>query len=182
MSTILPWVLAAIGLGALCMVLFIWAILARKFSVLYAALVVLAFAGLAGAVAMYRFAERSVDELRALTTPRTGPEVYTALFGPPDPCVHLIAFDDALLPKLDNVIHLHARTCPAEVRRILATATYTRDSTAAYAADNVPARFATTLLGSDAITLQATLLEGKHWRTLHLRADSTALIVHDIAD
>jgi hypothetical protein len=182
MSTILPWVLGAIVLGALCMVLLIWAILARKFSVLYVALAVLALAGLTAAVAMYRFAERSVDELHALATPRTGPEIYAALFGTPDTCVRIIAFDDALLPKLDNVIHLHARTCPAEVRRILATTTYTRDTTALTSANNAPPRFATALLGSDALTLQATLQEGKHWRTLHLRADSTALIVHDIVD
>jgi hypothetical protein len=183
MSSILPWVLVAISLGALCMVLLIWAILARKFSILYVALGILALAGLAAAMAMYRLAERSVDELRNLATPRTGEQIYDALFGPAtDACVRIIAFDDAVIPKLDNVIHLHAHTCPAEVRRILASTPYTRDSTELSSADNVPARFATALLGSDAITLQATLEEGKHWRTLHLRADSSALIVHDIAD
>lgn len=165
------------------MVLLIWAILARKFSILYVALGILALAGLAAAMAMYRLAERSVDELRNLATPRTGEQIYDALFGPAtDACVRIIAFDDAVIPKLDNVIHLHAYTCPAEVRRILASATYTADSTAAYAADDSPARFATALLGSDAITLQATLLDGEHWRTIHLRSDSSALIVHDIAD
>jgi hypothetical protein len=163
------------------MVLLIWAILARKFSVLYVALTVLALAGVAGAVAMYRFAERSVDELHALATPRTGPEIYAALFGTPDTCVRIIAFDDALLPKLDNVIHLHAGTCPGEMRRILRQCEHDASLLNAVGSSK-DARYDPSLLGDSVLTLTCTVTEGRHWRTLYVKRDSSELIVLDVLD
>jgi hypothetical protein len=52
---------------------------------------------------------------------RTGNEIYTALFGPPEQnCVEVINKMDQTVPRLDSCIWLEFKTCPSEVKRILA--------------------------------------------------------------
>lgn len=182
MSPLLSWVIAAFALGAFSMVLFISAIVAKRFSLLYLAIGVLALAGISGAYVVYRVAERSVDGVRELITPRSGEAIYADLFGAPMPgSVQIIAHDDAQLPKLDNTIHLRLRIQPPELRRILSAADYSAEGTGS-SPDERKTDFDPGSLGPDHIDLHATITEGRHWRSLYLSADSTELIVVDVVD
>lgn len=183
MSTIVTWIVVSIVLGVICLALAIMAIAKRQLGYLYGSLGALGLATLCAAMALFRTAERSVEELRAYTTPRSGPEIYAALFGPPiNNCVQVLLHDDALVPKLDNVIRLHVRTCPEEIRRIVAQGRYTQESSMklSYTAENEA--YSIHQLGEDATTLNWTVSDGRHWRTLHFRPDSTELIIIDILD
>jgi hypothetical protein len=183
MSTILTWMVAAIMLGALCLALAFTAIAKRRMAYLYGSFGVLGLAILCAAMAFYLTAERTVAELRAYATPRSGADIYAALFGPPiNKCKQVLDHDDALIPKLDNVIRLHVRTCPEELRRIVAQGRYTEESSMklSYTAENEA--YSIHQLGEDATTLNWTVSDGRHWRTLHFRPDSTELIVIDILD
>lgn len=182
MSPLLSWVIAAFALGAFSMVLFISAIVARRFSLLYLAIGVLALAGISGAYVVYRVAERSVDGVRELITPRSGEAIYADLFGAPVPgSVSIIAHDDAHLPKLDNTIHLRARIDRRELQRLLSTADYRADGDA-LAPNDRKSTFDPASLGAGHIGLHATITEGRHWRSLYLSADSSEMIVVDVAD
>jgi hypothetical protein len=56
--------------------------------------------------------------------PRTGEEIYTALFGRARPgCVRIIHYQDQIVPRLDCCIWLEFSACPAEIRRIAANDT-----------------------------------------------------------
>jgi hypothetical protein len=182
MSPLLSWVIAAFALGAFSMVLFISAIIAKRFSLLYLAIGVLALAGISGAYVVYRVAERSVDGVRDLITPRSGEAIYADLFGAPMPgSVTIIAHDDAHLPKLDNTIHLRARIDRNELRRLLSTAEYRTEGNA-LRPDDKKTTFDPASLGAGHIRLHATITEGRHWRSLYLSADSSEVIVVDVAD
>lgn len=182
MSSLLSWVIAAFALGAFSMVLFISAIIAKRFSLLYLAIGVLALAGISGAYVVFRLAERSVDGVRELVAPRSGEAIYADLFGAPVPgSVSIVAHDDAHLPKLDNTIHLRVRIQRPELHRILSTADYSQEGQEV-SPDGVKNTFDPNSLGPDHIGLHATIIEGRRWRSLYLSADSTELIVVDVAD
>ncbi|TXH26700.1 MAG: hypothetical protein E6Q99_04280 [Elusimicrobia bacterium] len=182
MSPLLSWVIVAFALGAFSMVLFISAIVAKRFSLLYLAIGVLALAGISGAYVIYRVAERSVDGVRELFTPRTGEAIYADLFGAPIPgTVQVTAYDDAQLPKLDIAIHLRRRIQRPELRRILSAANYSPEGTGSSPDDRKPT-YDPSSLGPDHIDLHATISEGRHWRSLYLSADSSEVIVVDVAD
>jgi hypothetical protein len=183
MSTILTWMVAAIILGALCLALAFTAIAKRRMAYLYGSLGVLGVAILCAAMAFYLTAERSVAELRAYATPRSGADIYAALFGPPiNKCMQVLDHDDALIPKLDNVIRLHVRTCPEELRRILAQGSYLAEMSTDLTGSKLDPAFSVEQLGPGVLTSNWTVTEGRHWRTLHYRPDSTELIVIDILD
>jgi hypothetical protein len=182
-STILTWIIASIVLGLSGLALAFLAIARRRLGYLYGSLGVLGLATLCGAMALYITAERSVEELRAFITPRSGAEIYAALFDPPiNKCMQVLDHDDALIPKLDNVIRLHVRTCPEELRRILAQGSYLEEKTTDLNGAKLDRSFSVDQLGPGVVTSNWTVTEGRHWRTLHYRPDSTELIVIDILD
>lgn len=182
MSPILVGIVVALALGASSMVLFIASILTRRFSLLYAALATFALAGLSGTYAAYLIANRAIDEVRTLASPRSGEEIYGSLFGTPAPgSVQVIAYKDALLPALDDTILLRVTTTAAELRRVLGTAEYTFAGTMLDPAGD-SGHFDPGSLGPDHVGLHATISEGRHWRSLYFSTDSTNMIVVEVSD
>jgi hypothetical protein len=52
--------------------------------------------------------------------PRTGNEIYFALFGKTESkCLKVLNHQDQVIPKIDYAIQLHFETCPNELKRIL---------------------------------------------------------------
>jgi hypothetical protein len=67
------------------------------------------------------FVSKTYRTVTTMFRPRTGDEIYTALFGlGSNGCVRVIDYQDQILPKIDYAIWLHFKTCPAELSRILA--------------------------------------------------------------
>jgi len=80
----------------------------------------------------YIIASKAYDRVKnvKLNNPfkaRTGNEIYTALFGSPEQnCVDVINKMDQTIPRLDCCIWLEFKTCPSELKRIIALQPYKR--------------------------------------------------------
>lgn len=59
--------------------------------------------------------------------PRTGIEIYEALFGKSETyCIHVLNYQDQVVPKIDYAIWLNVKSCPAELKRILGKHTFSK--------------------------------------------------------
>ncbi len=68
---------------------------------------------------IYMMASKSYRKVTGLFEPRTGDEIYHALFGQPCDCVKMLRAQDQEVPIIDYAIWLQAETCPEELERIL---------------------------------------------------------------
>ena len=101
-------------------VFFFIAIAKKKMPLFYIALV-LSFVGVGtGLFAGYTFLYKSYIKISDAFKPRTGAEIYAALFdGKPDKCTVVLEKQDQIIPVIDVAIYLHFKTCEAELNRIL---------------------------------------------------------------
>jgi len=68
----------------------------------------------------YLLLNKSYHKVTETLRPRTGDEIYSALFGKPEnKCVKVLNYQDQIVPKIDYAIWLHFETCPQELKRIL---------------------------------------------------------------
>jgi hypothetical protein len=68
----------------------------------------------------FKFASKSYNKVTEILRPRTGDEIYVALFGKGQiECIKIINYQDQVVPKIDYSIWLHFETCPSELRRVL---------------------------------------------------------------
>lgn len=120
--------------------------------------------------------------------PRTGSEIYAAFFGETPACVTVTDHRDQVIPKVDTGISLRVKTCPQEIRRIVAMAPYTVARGASRNADRVIGGsdaigpFAPENLGDSITTYHWVVQEGRNWRWLYVNHDSTEAIMVDILD
>jgi hypothetical protein len=126
-GTITSGVLLAVSGAALG-----WGILTRRKRLIgLSGVVLLLFLGSA-AVTGYKlvsktYAKVSKDysEVEDAFRPRTGEEIYAALFGKPGrDCVQIRRYQDQIVPRIDYAIWLHFDTCPEELTRVLRQADY----------------------------------------------------------
>jgi hypothetical protein len=68
----------------------------------------------------YRLVNKSYNKVANMLKPRTGDEIYDALFDRRKTnCVKVLNYQDQVVPKIDYAIWLHFKTCPEELKRIL---------------------------------------------------------------
>lgn len=73
-----------------------------------------------GGLAFYKTAIKVRAKVTETFKPRSGDEIYAALFGKPDTaCVQILHSQDQKIPRIDYAIWLHFKTCPNELHRIL---------------------------------------------------------------
>lgn len=69
---------------------------------------------------VFSFISKTYSKVTDTLRPRTGNEIYNALFGMPiTNCVKVLNYQDQVVPKIDYAIWLHFETCPVEFKRIL---------------------------------------------------------------
>ncbi len=87
-----------------------------KLIAIFSFIAFLSLTGLTG----YKFVTKSYHKITDTLKPRTGNEIYDALFGKPKSgCVTVLNSQDQTIPKIDYAIWLHFETCPEELNRIL---------------------------------------------------------------
>ncbi|MBK8613367.1 MAG: hypothetical protein IPN85_07710 [Flavobacteriales bacterium] len=186
MVTILFWSALAVVCALACAGLLIVAIRQRKVAFVVAAVTVFLVGGYCGFRAVHEILQRSRTKLALALEPRSGPEIYAALFGGSvGDCVVITDHQDQVVPKLDTAIRLRMRTCPAELKRILQQGPYILERSAIAAVlveAEPPDRFAPALLGDTILRFQWTITEGKQWRTIYAKPDSTEAICVDVLD
>jgi hypothetical protein len=68
----------------------------------------------------YKMITKTYIKVTQYLKPRTGEEVYAAVFGlPQNNCVKIQDYQDQVIPKIDYAIWLHFQSCPEELKRIL---------------------------------------------------------------
>lgn len=68
----------------------------------------------------FKFVSKTYNKITETLKPRTGDEIYVALFGKQQtPCVKIINYQDQIVPKIDYEIWIYFETCPSELNRIL---------------------------------------------------------------
>jgi hypothetical protein len=173
---------AALGIG-------IYGLLKRKKRILYLAVASALLCLLVAGGTIYRTFYKSYRHVAEAIRPRNGAEIYSALFGrSPLACTQVLAAQDQVVPKIDYAIWLHYRTCPQELKRVLAQHPYAREVVAtASPLPMVPngeavAWFRPKLLGDSVIVYEYTTLNGRSNRKFWTSPDSTNVFYQDILD
>lgn len=116
--------LAALSFAAFIALVF-FGIIRKNKNLIYGSIIVffvfVGFAGWAG----YTFLSKSYNKVAEMLRPRTGPEIYKALFGEPlVDCVKVIHYQDQVIPRMDYAIALEFQVCKKEFERLLSLQDY----------------------------------------------------------
>ncbi len=128
MKEIIIWLVVTVIALVVFIVTFIVGLRRKRRRVVLVSIVVFILGLCSGLWTMYLFTGRSYNRLTEIFRPRTGIEIYTALFGQPvNDCVEVLHYQDQIVPKIDYAIWLHFKTCPEELRRILSLHDFTTE-------------------------------------------------------
>src|SRR5438552_19163555 len=92
----------------------------KKRRFVFISIAVLFFSICSGSLTAYLFVSKSYNRITNTLKPRTGQEIYVALFGTThNNCVKILDYQDQTIPKIDYAIWLNFESCPEELKRIL---------------------------------------------------------------
>lgn len=188
MKEILTWTIISVILLLFFAITMIYGLIRKKRKLIITSLLtlVLIFAGASWTI--YLIASKSYDKVSDALAPRTGQEIYSALFGPTtNSCVKVLHYQDQNVPVLDYAIWLHFETCPNEVQRILQQHDYTseRQSTKGWnnsgplAGDNW---FKPELMGDSVLLFTYKKDDCGNYQEIYLSMDSTEAFCKDVFD
>jgi len=73
-----------------------------------------------GTWSIYTVTRKTYHKISEAGKSRNGEEIYESLLGKPETnCVEIIEYQDQIIPRIDDAIYLHLKTCPKELERIL---------------------------------------------------------------
>lgn len=167
----------------------IWGILKKKRSLIIISVIAfIAFLG-SGVYTGYNIAAKSYNKIADVLGPRSGDEIYDALFDKRQTnCVRVLNYQDQVVPKIDYAIWLHFETCPAEVRRILSRFEFSEQRIAIMSTDaeipqgQVHPWFSPKTLGDTAMLYEYTSSDHRNIQTIWVNLDSTRAFCRDIYD
>jgi hypothetical protein len=121
--------------------------------------------------------------------PRTGIEIYSALFGKPESnCVKVLNYQDQIIPRMDFAIILQLQTCPTEFKRILSRREFRLEKLPTKNwSEDVPLGvhldwFKPKALGDTILVFEHASEDGRNIQTFWASLDSTTVFYRDIAD
>lgn len=185
-----------IGLSILASLLFgaaLWlgfyGLLKRYRQRLYVAVASLLLCTLVAGWTAYRTFSKSYRHVAEAVRPRTGAEIYQALFGQSTvACTRVLAAQDQVVPRIDYAIWLHFTTCPSEFKRLLARHPFDggKEPTAQWlesipGADNIP-WFRPQAMGDTILVYEYATERSRNIQTFWASHDSTEVFYRDIAD
>ncbi len=121
MREVIGLLLLASSVSAVALGLLFYGLVKHRQRAIYAAGAGLLLGGLLASGAFFLAGKKTYRRAAEAVRPRSGEEIYTALFGPAQPgCVRVLHYQDQVVPRLDCCIWLEFSTCPAEIKRIIA--------------------------------------------------------------
>lgn len=141
-----------------------------------------------GVYSGHRFVTKSYNRISKLLKPRTGDEIFEALFGKPKiDCIKVLNYQDQVIPKIDYAIWLHFKTCPDELVRIISLHKYEMNkvSTKSFkwkgplANDNW---FKPELMGDSIMVFNCRKDDYGNEQTIYCKLDMTEVFCIDILD
>jgi len=137
----------------------------------------------------YKFVNKSYNKVTSTFKPRTGDEIYDALFDKRKfDCVTVLNKQDQVVPKIDYAIWLHFEACPEELKRILSRHEFTSEklSTKGWNGKIPYAEtlewFNPTTLGDTIVVYEYSTNNNRNIQTIWASIDSTKAFVRDILD
>ncbi len=137
----------------------------------------------------FKFVSKTYNKVAETLRPRTGDEIYDALFDKrQSDCIKILNFQDQIVPKIDYAIWLHFETCPDELKRILSKHEFKREkvSTAKWnkkiSLNETIAWFNPKTLGDTILVYKYSTNDSKNIQTIWANLDSTIVFVRDIFD
>lgn len=143
---------------------------------------------LIGGYSGYKFASKSYNKIAATFKPRTGLEIYIALFGKPEyNCLNVVHWQDQTVPKIDYAIWLEFQTCPEELERIVSIHKFDRktisskDISKKQPAHNVN-WFSPQTLGDSVIVYEYKKDDYGNGQTIYTNLEQTKVYCIDVQD
>lgn len=158
----------------------------RRKLIIISIFIFIIFVGFGGWTGM-TIAKKSINKVKEALKPRTGKEIYVALFGDPkNDCIKVISKQDQEFPVIDYAIWLHFETCPSELERILSQHDYDYNklSTTDWSGD-IPYGetidwFNPKSIGDTVLVFEYSTNNSKNIQTLWTSLDSTVVYCRDI--
>lgn len=134
----------------------------------------------------YQFMSKSVQKVSNALKPRTGEQIYDALFGNRETkCVKVLHKRDQVIPRIDDAIWLEFETCPEELKRILSKHKFTAEKLSTQEWDpRIPYGetlewFNPTNLGDTIMVYEYSTPDNRNFQTIWSNLDSTRAFVRD---
>jgi hypothetical protein len=154
---------------------------------LTALLLFFAFIGLT-AWTGFQFVSKTYNKVAETLRPRTGDEIYDALFDKRQTdCIKILNFQDQVVPKIDYAIWLNFETCPDEMKRILSLHDFKIEvvSTSGWDTEGPLAHenwFKPEILGDSILVFTYKKDEYGNGQYIYSSLDSSKVFVKDILD
>jgi hypothetical protein len=156
-----------------------------KWNALFLLVVFICLAGFT----VFKFVTKSYNTMVEILKPRTGDEIYDALFGRRQTdCVKILNFQDQIIPKIDYAIWLYFETCPEELKIVLSKHEFNvkKFSTADKWNEKITYGgtewFNPTILGDTIIIYEYSTADNRNIQTIWTNSDSTKVFVRDMLD
>ena len=137
----------------------------------------------------FRFVTKSYNKVADTLKPRTGDEIYDALFDKrQSDCIKIIRYQDQVVPNIDYAIWLHFEICPNELKRILSRHEFTTDKLPTKDWNSkIPYGetldwFNPTTLGDTIMVYEYSTNNSRSIQTIWASLDSTKVFCRDILD
>jgi energy-coupling factor transporter transmembrane protein EcfT len=136
----------------------------------------------------FKFVSKTYNKVTETLRPRTGDEIYDALFGKRKTnCIKILNYQDQVIPKIDYAICLHFETCPAEMKRILAKHNFKMEKQATKGWNNTGPLanenwFKPESLGDSVLVFKYSKDDYGNGQTIYSSVDSTRIFCIDILD
>ncbi|MFM2048763.1 MAG: hypothetical protein RI955_1311 [Bacteroidota bacterium] len=136
----------------------------------------------------YLFVTKSYNKVAQVFKPRTGEEIYSALFGKTNSnCLQVVNYQDQVVPKIDYAIWLHFTICPNELKRILKLHDFEfkKQSTKGWQTDGPSANekwFKPETLGDSVLVFKYHKDDNGNGQTIYSSLDSTKVFCIDVLD
>jgi hypothetical protein len=135
------------------------------------------------------FLRKSYTTVNEILKPRSGKEIYEALFEESKPaCVKIIHFQDQVIPKIDYAIWMHLETCPKAMESILSKKLYHLERIKS-STDNLDISltenqdwFNLKTLGDSMLIFEYSSENRRNIQTIWSNMDSTEVFIRDIYD
>lgn len=140
-----------------------------------------------GIWSIYTVTRKTYHKISEAGKSRNGEEIYESLLGKPETnCVEIIDYQDQIIPRIDDAIYLHFKTCPEELERILKRKHFQSEKITAknLFSEQVSANknwFTPEKLG-DSILVFKYYDEKNKGQEIYSSTDSTEVYLKDIAD
>ena len=137
---------------------------------------------------VYLVVNKSYKKVAKTLKPRTGEEIYSALFGKPEnECLKVLNYQDQIVPKVDYAIWLEFETCPQELKRILNQHEFTMNKVPKSGVNQIgPSEnnnwFNPQTLGDSLLVFVYEKDEYGNGQTIYSSLDSTKVFCIDILD